>query len=161
ANLSISGLFAITDLPLTAGQHVEITLHLPDRDPFRVTGLVSWTNDPAAPRAPDLPQGLGIRITRIALPDKVALLDLLKRTSPAEVRAERRDSSRSISFSPTRAALSTRPPSRSLSVASAAAADTGLPPNVEPWPPPAHCITSSRASSAPRGIPDAMPLASV
>jgi hypothetical protein len=47
---------------------------------------VSWTNDPAAPRAPDLPQGLGIRITRIALPDKVALLDLLKRTSPGHVR---------------------------------------------------------------------------
>jgi PilZ domain len=86
ANLSISGLFAITDLPLTAGQHVEMTLHLPDRNPFRVRGLVSWTNDAAAPRAPDLPQGLGIRITRIALPDKVALLDLLKRTSPAAVR---------------------------------------------------------------------------
>ncbi len=87
ANLSISGLFAITDLALTAGQHVELTLHLPDHDPFRITGLVSWTNDPAAPRAPDLPQGLGIRITRIALPDKVALLDLLKRTSPGAVRS--------------------------------------------------------------------------
>jgi len=86
ANLSISGLFAITDLALTAGQHVEMTLHLPDRAPFRLTGLVSWTNDPASPRAPDLPQGLGIRITRIALPDKVALLDLLKRTPPAAVR---------------------------------------------------------------------------
>jgi hypothetical protein len=86
ANLSISGLFAITDLALMAGQHVEMTLHLPDRAPFRVLGLVSWTNDPAAPRAADLPQGLGIRITRIALPDKVALLDLLKRTSPEAVR---------------------------------------------------------------------------
>jgi hypothetical protein len=86
ANLSISGLFAITDLALTAGQHVEMVLHLPDRAAFPVTGMVSWTNDPAAPRAPDLPQGLGIRITRIALPDKVALLDLLKRTSPGAVR---------------------------------------------------------------------------
>jgi PilZ domain len=86
ANLSISGLFAITDLALTVGQHVEMILHLPDRAPFRLTGLVSWTNDPASPRAPDLPQGLGIRITRIALPDKVTLLDLLKRTSPGAVR---------------------------------------------------------------------------
>jgi hypothetical protein len=86
ANLSISGLFAITDLALMAGQHVEITLHLPDRASFPLLGVVSWTNDPASPRAPDLPQGLGIRITRIALPDKVALLDLLKRTSPAAVR---------------------------------------------------------------------------
>jgi hypothetical protein len=86
ANLSISGLFAITDLALTPGQHVEITLRLPERAPFRLLGQVSWTNDPAAPRAPDLPQGLGIRITRIALPDKVALLDLLKRTSPGNVR---------------------------------------------------------------------------
>ena len=86
ANLSLSGLFAITDLALVPGQHVELTLQLPDRKPFRVLGQVSWTNDPAAPRAPDLPQGLGIRLTRIALPDKVALLDLLKRTSPAAVR---------------------------------------------------------------------------
>jgi hypothetical protein len=90
ANLSISGLFAITDLALVSGQHVEMTLHLPDRAPFRVLGLVSWTNDPAAPRAPDLPQGLGIRLTRIDLPDKVALLDLLKRTSPAAVRQRTR-----------------------------------------------------------------------
>ena len=86
ANLSISGLFAITDLVLMPGQHVEIMLRLPGRAPFRLLGQVSWTNDPAAPRAPDLPQGLGIRITRIALPDKVALLDLLKRTSPGNVR---------------------------------------------------------------------------
>ena len=86
ANLSISGLFAITDLAWTPGLHVEILLRLPARAPFGLLGLVSWTNDPAAPRAPDLPQGLGIRITRIALPDKVALLDLLKRTSPGNVR---------------------------------------------------------------------------
>jgi hypothetical protein len=86
ANLSISGLFAITDLVLTPGQQLEIMLRLPERAPFRLLGQVSWTNDPAAPRAPDLPQGLGIRITRIALPDKVALLDLLKRTSPGNVR---------------------------------------------------------------------------
>ena len=90
ANLSISGLFAITDLALVPGQHVEMTLRLPYRAPFSVMGLVSWTNDPAAPRAPDLPQGLGIRITRIALPDKVALLDLLKRTSAGAVRPRAR-----------------------------------------------------------------------
>ena len=87
ANLSISGLFAITDLALMSGQHVELVLRLPERPPFRVLGQVSWTNDPMSPRAPDLPQGLGIRITRIALPDKVALLDLLKRTSPGAVRS--------------------------------------------------------------------------
>ncbi|PYQ21864.1 MAG: hypothetical protein DMF81_14095 [Acidobacteria bacterium] len=86
ANLSISGLFAITDLALMPGQHVEMVLRLPDREPFEVLGVVSWTNDPASPRAPDLPQGLGIRLTRIALPDKVTLLDLLKRTSPGAVR---------------------------------------------------------------------------
>jgi hypothetical protein len=91
ANLSISGLFAITDVTLSTGQQVEMILHLPDRVPFRVLGQVSWTNDPAAPRAPDLPQGLGIRITRIALPDKVALLDLLKRTSPTAVRLRLRN----------------------------------------------------------------------
>jgi hypothetical protein len=90
ANLSISGLFAITDLALVAGQHVEMVLRLPGRSPFTVMGVVSWINDPAAPRSPDLPQGLGIRITRIALPDKVALLDLLKRTSTGAVRPRAR-----------------------------------------------------------------------
>ncbi len=92
ANLSISGLFAITELTLTNGQHLELVLSLPDRAPFRVLGQVSWINDPASPRAPDLPQGLGIRITRIALPDKVALLDLLKRTAPGAVRHRLRTS---------------------------------------------------------------------
>jgi hypothetical protein len=92
ANLSISGLFAITDLALMVGQHVEMLLRLPDRPPFGVLGVVSWTNDPTAPRAPDLPQGLGIRLTRIALPDKVALLDLLKRTSAGAVRPRARSS---------------------------------------------------------------------
>ena len=62
--------------------------------------------------------------------------------------------------SPRAAALSTRPPSSSSIVARAAAQATGLPPYVEPCAPGPHDSSSSaRATIAPSGIPDAMPLA--
>ena len=79
ANMSVSGMFAATEQPLPPGQVVELELQLGDRPPFSVLARVTWVNDPAAPRAPHLPQGFGVQITRIALPDKVAIVDLLKR----------------------------------------------------------------------------------
>jgi Tfp pilus assembly protein PilZ len=80
ANLSVGGLFAATENPPLAGQLVELQLALLDNEPFRITAKVTWVNDPDDPRAPHLPQGFGAKITRISLPDKVAILDLLKRT---------------------------------------------------------------------------------
>jgi Tfp pilus assembly protein PilZ len=87
-NMSVSGLFAATENPLPAGQVVELELQLGDRPPFTVLARVTWVNDPAAPRAPHLPQGFGVQITRIALPDKLAIVDLLKRMA-SEDRAAR------------------------------------------------------------------------
>lgn len=80
-NVSVGGLFVATPHCPIKGQLVELKLVLPGREPFTVAGVVSWINDPAQPRAPELPQGFGVRIQRIALADKVALLDLLKRQS--------------------------------------------------------------------------------
>ncbi|MCL4818132.1 MAG: PilZ domain-containing protein [Vicinamibacteria bacterium] len=85
-NVSVGGLFVATPHCPMKGQFVDLELELPGREPFTVAGVVSWINDPAAPRAPELPQGFGLRIHRIALADKVALLDLLKRQTPPPAR---------------------------------------------------------------------------
>ena len=85
ANLSVGGLFAATEEPPMPGQFVSLELKLKERS-FTVLGQVTWINDPAAPRAPDLPQGFGVKITKIAFPDKLAILDLLKRSSGGAVR---------------------------------------------------------------------------
>lgn len=80
SNLSVGGLFAATVRPPMLGQVVALRLSLPRREPFPLVGRVTWINDPSSPRAPDLPQGFGIKITEIAFPDKLAILDLLKRS---------------------------------------------------------------------------------
>lgn len=82
ANLSVGGFFAATDVPPPRGELLELDLALKGRPAFRVMGKVMWINDPVNPRAPDLPRGFGFKIQRIALPDKIALVDFLKRASP-------------------------------------------------------------------------------
>ena len=91
ANVSVGGLFVATDFALMVGQVIELELILQDRPPFRVLAKVTWLNDPAEPKAPDLPRGFGFHITRIGLADKLAIVDLLKRTPPAALRERRHD----------------------------------------------------------------------
>jgi Tfp pilus assembly protein PilZ len=86
ANLSVGGLFVATDVPPRRGEIVEVELALLERPPFRVSGKVSWINEPKAPRARHLPRGFGFKIVRIALGDKIAIVDFLKRTSPAKLK---------------------------------------------------------------------------
>jgi Tfp pilus assembly protein PilZ len=81
ANLSVGGFFAATDAPPPLAELLELDLTLKGRPPFRVMGKVMWINDAKAPRSPDLPRGFGFKIQRIALPDKIALVDFLKRAS--------------------------------------------------------------------------------
>lgn len=80
-NLSLSGLFAATERPPLAGQVVSLELSLPGHGPFTVVGAVSWINPRETPRAPELPPGFGLRITKMELLAKVAILDLLKRSA--------------------------------------------------------------------------------
>jgi PilZ domain-containing protein len=83
-NLSVGGLFAATTTnPPPPGELLEVEVTLKALPPFRVMGKVVWINEGERPRAPDLPQGFGFKITRIALPDKIAILDFLKRASPS------------------------------------------------------------------------------
>lgn len=83
-NLSLLGLFAATDRPPLKGQVVSLALSLPGRGAFTVVGAVSWINPRERPRSPELPPGFGVRFTKMPLPAKVAILDLLKRSADAQ-----------------------------------------------------------------------------
>ena len=82
-NLSVGGLFAATASPPPAGELLEMELALATRPAFRVMGNVVWINEADGTRASSLPRGFGFKITRIALPDKIAILDFLKRAAPS------------------------------------------------------------------------------
>jgi Tfp pilus assembly protein PilZ len=90
ANISVGGLFAATRSAPPVGEMLEMDVELKGRPPFRVTGKVAWINEAEEPKAPDLPQGFGLKIVKIALPDKVALLDFLKRASPTRLKGPTR-----------------------------------------------------------------------
>ena len=82
-NLSVGGLFVATASPPPAGELLELELTLTARPAFRVMGKVVWINEADGARAASLPRGFGFKITRIALPDKIAILDFLKRAAPS------------------------------------------------------------------------------
>ncbi len=88
ANLSVGGLFAATEELPMPGTTITLDLTLGPRPPFRVVATVTWVNQPDSPKAPHLPQGFGVKITKIDFPDKLAILDLLKRNDTGRVRGE-------------------------------------------------------------------------
>ena len=83
ANLSLGGFFAATRNPPMKGQVLALDLALPGHPPIRVVGSVTWINDPQKPRARDLPEGFGVKITEIGLAGKLAIVGLLKRSAGA------------------------------------------------------------------------------
>jgi Tfp pilus assembly protein PilZ len=89
-NLSVSGLFVATETPLPAGQVIELEITLPEREPFRVLGKITWVNDPISRKAPNLPRGFGIQVTRIGMADKLAILDVLKQAKAVDERRRNR-----------------------------------------------------------------------
>jgi hypothetical protein len=91
ANLSLGGFFAATQSPPMEGQVLAFDLDLPGQAPIRVLGRVTWINNSEAPRARDLPEGFGIKITEIDLAGKLALVALLKRSRGARRRMARPD----------------------------------------------------------------------
>jgi len=82
-NISVGGLFAATSGPPPLGELLDLEVTIKGRPPFRVMGKVIWINEAQKPRAPGLPRGFGFKITRIALPDKFAIVDFLKRSAPS------------------------------------------------------------------------------
>ena len=81
ADLSLGGFFVATDRPLITGQVVALRLRVADRE-IPLFGKVAWVNERDAPRRAGLPPGFGVAITRIDLTDKVALVDILRRSAP-------------------------------------------------------------------------------
>jgi hypothetical protein len=80
ANLSVGGFFAVTEEPPMEGQVVALELWLGERPPVGLLGLVSWVNGRDGHLARGLPAGFGVKITRIDLAGKLALIDQLKRS---------------------------------------------------------------------------------
>ena len=86
-NLSVGGFFIATDRPPVLGQLVELSMRLPEREPFKVVGKVSWVNRDEAGKTRELPVGSGIKITKIEFPNKLAIVDYLKRSHAAMQRS--------------------------------------------------------------------------
>jgi len=86
ANLSVSGLFAATDRPPGPGEVVSLEVLLAGKRPFAVLGTVAWINRNGSKRAGHLPPGFGVKITRIAFADKLAILHVLQHCDPRKQR---------------------------------------------------------------------------
>jgi hypothetical protein len=80
ANLSVGGLFAVTERPPIAGQVVNLDLKLPEQmAPLHIRGQVTWVNEDGR-RIPHMPAGFGVKITQISFVDKLALVGFLRRS---------------------------------------------------------------------------------
>ena len=79
-NLSVGGFFVACEPPLPLGQSVAFDLVFSDGWRAPAVGRVAWVNGEES-TTPSLPKGCGITITKIAFPDKLALVDRLRRAS--------------------------------------------------------------------------------
>jgi Tfp pilus assembly protein PilZ len=77
ANISVGGLFAVTDRPPIAGQVLSLQLALPQQTPLPIQGQVTWVNVNGTGTGP---RGFGIRITHISFVDKLTLLGYLRQS---------------------------------------------------------------------------------
>ena len=92
ANLSVGGFYVACDPPLPLAQSVAFELIFADGWRVAAVGRVVWVNGGAGAAASGLPTGCGITITKVAFPDKLAIVDRLRRAS--ESPAERRRAAR-------------------------------------------------------------------
>jgi Tfp pilus assembly protein PilZ len=87
-NISVGGLYAVSERPTLAGQIVSLELALPPREqPLQIQGQVTWVNDDGD--ADGLPRGFGIKITHISFVDKLTLLSFLRRSDSNGAHARR------------------------------------------------------------------------
>jgi Tfp pilus assembly protein PilZ len=77
ANISVGGLFAVTERPPSAGQVLSMQLSLPLQGPLQVQGRVAWVN---AKNGDGSTPGFGVRITYISFVDKLTLLGYLRQS---------------------------------------------------------------------------------
>ena len=88
ANLSVGGFYVACEPPPPLGQSVAFELFFADGWRMSAVGRVAWVNGLESAGTSGLPAGCGITITKIAFPDKLAIIDRLRRASgsPAERR---------------------------------------------------------------------------
>jgi hypothetical protein len=79
ANLSVGGFFVVCDPPLPLAQSVAFDLVFADGWRVAAVGRVVWVNGGQSQPTSPLPVGCGITITKIAFPDKLAIVDRLRR----------------------------------------------------------------------------------
>jgi hypothetical protein len=85
-NLGLGGFFVEGEIHPRSGESITLEVTLPGRPAFRVYGVVAWINPPDRSRAPDLPEGFGVRIQQIGLADKLALVNFLRECERQKVR---------------------------------------------------------------------------
>lgn len=95
ANLSVGGFYVACEPPLPLAQAVAFELVFADGWRVAAVGRVVWVNGDGGAVSSGLPAGCGITITKIAFPDKLAIVDRLRRAQEAPV--ERRVADRDLS----------------------------------------------------------------
>jgi len=78
ADVSVGGLFVVTKRPPLPGTALVLELAIDDRDPFEIGGSVVWVNLPSDRKADRLPEGFGFQIRKIALVDKLTIVNRLR-----------------------------------------------------------------------------------
>ncbi|MBN2369525.1 MAG: PilZ domain-containing protein [Vicinamibacteria bacterium] len=81
ANISVGGMFVCTPIPPMQGTAVALKLALGSRPAFVVAGVVIWTNEGKERRAPHLPAGFGFQIRKVAMEDKLHIVNHLKQAA--------------------------------------------------------------------------------
>jgi hypothetical protein len=81
-NVSMGGLFLASVSPPPIGQPLTLELALDDLRAISLSARVVWINDRTHPNASHLPPGFGVRIQRIGLAEKLALLEFLRGLRP-------------------------------------------------------------------------------
>ncbi len=78
ADVSVGGLFVATRRPPLPGTALVIELSMEGHPVFEIGGSVIWVNASPELRARRLPEGFGFQIRKIALADKLALVNRLR-----------------------------------------------------------------------------------
>jgi hypothetical protein len=85
-NLSLGGFFVEGQIHPRAGETITLDISLPGHRTFRANGIVAWINPQDRSRAPELPEGFGVRIQHLSLVDKIALINFLREYGEQKVR---------------------------------------------------------------------------
>jgi Tfp pilus assembly protein PilZ len=78
ADVSVGGIFVVTNRPPLPGTALTLALVIDDQQPFEIGGSVVWVNLPDERRAARLPEGFGFQIRKITLVDKLAIVNRLR-----------------------------------------------------------------------------------